>query len=79
MRVKLPILFLIIIITQLSIKAQTVYYTQTFSSGALPAGWLNDSLGYPSSNLWLFNNPYSRVITGAGFDANFAIFDSFIY
>jgi len=56
-------------------KAQ-VLLTENFSSATLPAGWTNDSLGLPAANLWLFNNPFARVITGAGFDANFAIFDS---
>ncbi len=53
-----------------------VLFSEDFSSATLPAGWSNDSLGLPASNLWLFNNPYLRVITGAGFDANFAIFDA---
>ncbi len=56
-------------------KAQ-VLYSEDFSSQALPSGWTNDSLGQPAMHLWVFNNPYARAITGAGFDANFAIFDS---
>jgi hypothetical protein len=76
MKVKLLSLFLFVLFFQQRINAQTVYYTQNFSTGTQPAGWLNDSLGFPSSHVWEFNNPYSRVITGAGFDANFAIFDS---
>jgi hypothetical protein len=76
MKVKLLTLILFVAFFQQKINAQTVYYTQNFSSGTQPAGWLNDSLGFPSSHVWEFNNPYSRVITGAGFDANFAIFDS---
>lgn len=56
-------------------NAQTLFL-ENFSSGTLPSGWTNDSLGQASSNLWVFNNPYSRVITGAGFDASYAIFDS---
>lgn len=76
MKVNLPFLFLFAILFQIKLNAQTVYYTQNFGTATLPAGWLNDSLGLPASNLWLFNNPYARVITGAGFDANFAIFDS---
>ena len=56
-------------------NAQTLFL-ENFSSGSLPAGWANDSLGMPSLNLWLFNNPYNRVITGAGFDSSYAIFDS---
>ena len=76
MKIKLPFLILLVSLFQINMQAQTVYYTQNFGTSALPAGWLNDSLGLPASNLWHFNNPYSRVITGAGFDANFAIFDS---
>jgi hypothetical protein len=76
MKVKLLVLTLFVMLCQKVTNAQTVFYTQNFSTNTLPAGWQNDSLGFPSSNLWLFNNPYSRVITGAGFDANFAIFDS---
>lgn len=76
MKVKLLVLTLFAVLVQQRTNAQTVYYTQNFSTGALPAGWLNDSLGFPSSHVWEFNNPFSRVITGSGFDANFAIFDS---
>lgn len=53
-----------------------VIYSEPFASGSLPAGWSNDSLGQPSTLLWQFDNPFARVVTGAGFDANFAIFDS---
>lgn len=53
-----------------------ILLSEDFSSGSLPAGWTNDSLGLPADHLWIFNNQYNRVITGAGFDANFAIFDS---
>jgi hypothetical protein len=76
MKVKLPLIFLCLVFLQIKINAQTVFYTQNFSTGTQPAGWLNDSLGFPSSHVWEFNNPYNRVITGAGFDLNFAIFDS---
>lgn len=78
MKNKLPLLYLVtIFITTLNtLRAQTVYYSQNFSTATQPAGWLNDSLGFPSSHVWVFNNPFSRVITGAGFDANFAMFDS---
>lgn len=78
MKVKLRFicLSLLIMAIQSKINAQTIYYTENFSSGTQPAGWLNDSLGFPSSHVWVFNNPFSRVITGAGFDANFAMFDS---
>ncbi len=53
-----------------------VLYSEDFSSQALPAGWTNDSLGQPAVHVWVFNNPFARAISGAGFDANFAIFDS---
>jgi hypothetical protein len=76
MKIKLLFLLMSLAFLQNKLFAQTVYYTQNFGTNALPTGWTNDSLGLPASNLWLFNNPYSRVITGAGFDASFAIFDS---
>jgi hypothetical protein len=76
MKVKLPLIFLCLVFLQIKINAQTIFYTQTFSTGTQPAGWLNDSLGFPSTHVWEFNNPYNRVITGANFDLNFAIFDS---
>lgn len=60
----------------LNANGQTIVYTEGFASGSLPSGWTNDSAGVTPLNVWLFNNPYSRIITGAGFDANFAIFDS---
>ena len=67
-------LFLLI---QINSKTQAqVIFTEGFSSGVLPTDWTNDSLGLPAANLWLFNNPYARLVTGAGFDANYAIFDS---
>jgi len=56
-------------------KAQLLF-SESFSSGMLPSGWTNDSSGMPALNLWLFDNPYNRNITGVGFDADFAIFDS---
>lgn len=59
-----------------SVNAQTTLFSENFGSGTLPAGWSNDSLGMPALLLWQFNNPFARAITGAGFDANFAIFDS---
>lgn len=57
-------------------NSQTTYFSEGFSSGSLPSGWSNDSLGLPAIHLWMFNNPYSRTISGAGFDSTFAIFDS---
>jgi hypothetical protein len=53
-----------------------VLFTEDFTADALPAGWTNDSLGQPAADLWLFGNPYTRTITGAGFDTHFVIFDS---
>ncbi|MFN8144540.1 MAG: GEVED domain-containing protein [Bacteroidia bacterium] len=53
-----------------------ILFSESFSGGSLPAGWTNDSLGQTPMNVWIFNNFYSRVITGAGFDTHFAIFDS---
>lgn len=55
---------------------QTTIFSENFSGGILPSGWTNDSLGLPAVDLWFFGNPYARVINGAGFDADFAIFDS---
>lgn len=63
----------------ISLKTQLfaqVLLTENFGSGSLPANWTNDSLGQPAANLWIFNNQYNRSISGAGFDTNFAIFDS---
>ena len=68
-------LTLLICFLALSGSAQ-VLYSENFSSQALPAGWTNDSLGQPAMHVWVFNNPFMRAISGAGFDANFAIFDS---
>lgn len=56
--------------------AQTVLFSEDFGSQSLPAGWTNDSLGATPALAWEFNNPFARAISGAGFDANFAIFDS---
>lgn len=73
----LHILFfgVLFILSSLGSRAQ-VLFSETFSSGTLPAGWTNDSLGVTPLNVWMFNNPFTRIITGAAFDANFAIFDS---
>ena len=74
MKKNLPITFLICILA-LQGSAQVIY-SEDFSSQALPAGWTNDSLGQPATHVWDFTNPYGRAISGAGFDASFAIFDS---
>ncbi len=57
-------------------SAQTILYTEDFSSETLPSGWTNDSLGFTPMNVWLFTNPYQNGISGAGFDTSYAIFDS---
>ena len=68
-------LTLTLIVLSIVANAQ-VLFTEDFTSDALPAGWTNDSLGLPATDLWLFGNPYARTITGAGFDTHFVIFDS---
>jgi hypothetical protein len=40
MKVKLLVLTLFAVLVQQRTNAQTVYYTQNFSTGTLPAGWL---------------------------------------
>lgn len=70
---KIAILVLVIAPT---FSHSQVLLTENFSSGALPAGWTNDSLGFSATHLWDFNNPFSRFITGSAFDADFAIFDA---
>lgn len=56
--------------------AQTTLLSESFTGQVQPAGWTNDSLGQPNVWLWTFDNPGARTITGAGFDADFAILDS---
>ena len=70
---KTAILFFVIAPTFSNSK---VLLTENFSSGTLPIGWTNDSLGFSATHLWDFNNPFSRYITGSTFDADFAIFDA---
>ena len=70
---KTAILFFVIAPT---FSNSQVLLTENFSSGTLPIGWTNDSLGFSATHLWDFNNPFSRYITGSTFDANFAIFDA---
>ena len=74
MKRKLQLLFVMCVIS-FSAGAQ-VLYSEDFSSQALPSGWTNDSLGQPAQHVWVFNNPFARAISGASFDANFAMFDS---
>lgn len=64
-----------LLLMSVNTRAQ-ILFSENFSSATLPTGWSNDSLGLPAVHLWVFNNPFNRVITGAGFDANFALFDS---
>ena len=59
-----------------AVHAQTTIYMENFSSRALPSGWTNDSLGLPAADLWVFNNPFFRSISGATMDTSFALFDS---
>lgn len=56
--------------------SQTVLLSENFTGQVQPAGWTNDSLGFPCMYTWQFNNPAARTITGASFDADFAILDS---
>lgn len=56
--------------------AQTTLLSESFTGQTQPAGWTNDSLGQANVWQWVFNNPNSRVISGAGFDTDFAILDS---
>lgn len=73
----LPIVaFLSLFFLNLNVNGQTILYTEDFSSGALPSGWTNDSAGATPLNVWLFDDPYLRAVTGASFDSSFAIFDS---
>jgi len=79
-KIFLKIIFACACLEPLSVlKAQTILFQENFTSGSLPAGWTNDSLGMPAFHGWEFltpgHNPFSRVITGAGFDDSFAIFD----
>ncbi|MDP2384953.1 MAG: GEVED domain-containing protein [Bacteroidota bacterium] len=60
-------------------SAQTIILSETFTGQIQPAGWSNDSLGNPNVFQWQFNNPGVRVVTGANFDADFAILDSDFY
>ena len=74
---KILLLSALLFCLQMNYKTRAqILFSENFSSGALPTGWTNDSLGQPAVHLWVFTNPFSRVITGAGFDSNFALFDS---
>lgn len=50
-------------------------FSEDFTGQQLPADWQNiDNDG--SGDIWQFDNPGERDITGVGFDADFAILDS---
>ena len=44
-----------------------IIFSESFSTGILPSGWTNDSSGMSAMNLWLFDNPYNRTISGVSF------------
>lgn len=50
-------------------------FNESFSGGQLPADWQNNS-NIGNDQIWQFDNPGGRNITGAGFDDDFAILDS---
>ncbi|MFP4471771.1 MAG: T9SS type A sorting domain-containing protein, partial [Bacteroidales bacterium] len=53
----------------------TLPFAEDFTGQELPEDWQNiDNIG--DTLYWMFNNPGGRDITGAGFDADFAILDS---
>lgn len=55
-----------------------VLIDEDFTGQALPTGWSNTNNGGTAGQIWEFDNPYPRTITGGnpGFDADFAILDS---
>jgi hypothetical protein len=53
---------------------RSILFSEDFTGQVLPAGWTNVSHN-TSNNVWLFDNPEGRNITGT-FDSDFAIFDS---
>jgi hypothetical protein len=57
-----------------TLASAQVVFNETFTGGASTAGFtIAQSAG---TCTWTYNNPGARDITGAGFDADFAIFDS---
>ena len=56
-----------------TVNAQVIF-NEDFTGGASTAGFTVEQNEGTCS--WVFNNPGLRIITGAGFDADFAIFDS---
>ncbi|MFZ1617620.1 MAG: GEVED domain-containing protein [Flavobacteriales bacterium] len=51
-----------------------VIFNEPFTGGASTAGFTVDQI--QGTCTWTYSNPGGRTITGAGFDTNFAIFDS---
>ncbi|MDF1547738.1 MAG: CARDB domain-containing protein, partial [Bacteroidales bacterium] len=51
-------------------------FTETFSSGTLPAGWTNTDNTDNSAGTWAFDNPGGRGINTTTGASGFAIFDS---
>ncbi len=61
-------------ITAGTMASAQVVFNETFTDGISQAGFtVAQTTG---TCTWLFNNPEPRPITGAGFDVDFAIFDS---
>lgn len=57
-----------------SAASAQVLFNETFTGGASSEGFtIEQEVG---SCGWVYNNPGGRIITGASFDADFAIFDS---
>jgi len=61
-----------------SLQAQAqALLDEDFTGGTLPTGWTNVvNTGGTAGNVWEFDNPGQRNITGADFDTDFAIIDS---
>ncbi len=51
-------------------------FSQNFSSGSLPVGWINTDISGNSAGSWFFNNPGARTINTTTSANGFAIFDS---
>ncbi len=57
-----------------TVASAQVLFNETFTGGTSSEGFTVDQ--EVGTCGWVFNNPGSRTITGASFDADFAIFDS---
>ena len=56
-------------------RNHTSNLSEDFTGQVLPTGWTNvDNIS--SGQVWEFDNPGGRVITGSNFDSDFAILDS---